>query len=239
MSNIQDTQSNREKYIERTKKLLAKAEGASTEAEAEAFLAKVTQLMAEWEIADHELRGRGEATSSDAVSEIVINIGSYTPKADAIAMNSIVLAVNLRGGFSPYYSGHSASMLIIGRESDLERFTLLWTSLEMQMVRAMKREEPKGVDRGTLRAYRQSFKMSFCDAAAKKITEVRESFGSALVHVDAEVAERANQKFGKAKRVQLRTSFAGSAAGHAAGKRADVNTSTRVGGSTNRKALGS
>lgn len=237
MSNDNTTQSNREKYIERTKKLLAKAEGASTEEEAEAFLAKVTELMAKWEIADADLRGRGEAMSSDAVDVIYINIGSYTPKADAIAMNAILMALNLRGGFSPYRSGHKAYMKIIGRESDLQRFTLLWTSLELQMVRAMKKQEPRGADRGTLRTYRQSFKMSFCQEAARKITEVRESFGSALVHVDAEVAAKADAEFGKSKRSRIRTSYQGSMAGREAGQRADVNTKSRVGGN-NRKALG-
>ena len=240
MTKSNEPQSNdrRDKYVDKVRKLLAKAEGASTEEEADAFLAKVTQLMAEWEIEDHELRGRGEAQSADEVEESKFNIGSYTPRADAVAMNAVALAMGLRGGFKPYSSGSPAYMRFIGRASNLERFTLMWTSLEMQMIRAMKKAEPKGVSRGELRTFRQSFKIAFAQEAARKIQAIRDDYGSALVLVDSEVEARANSKFGKARRTGMKSSYAGRTAGGTAGRAADVNSSARVGGSAGRKALG-
>ena len=226
----------RDKYVDKVRKLLAKAEGAATQEEADTFLAKVTQLMAAWEIEDHELRGRGEAHGSDGVSEATFNLSSYTPKADAMAMSKVAAAMGLRGGFKPYRSGSPAYMRFIGRESTIERFTLLWTSLEMQMVRALKEAEPKGSSRSKLRTFRQSFKIAFAGEAARKIQAIRDDYGSDLVRVDREVDERADSEFGPAKRSSLRANYAGSTAGGKAGRAADVNGSARVGGS--RKALG-
>ena len=238
MSNNDSTnQTSRDKYVEKVKKLLAKAESAGTEAEAEAFFAKVATLMAEWEIDDAELRGRGEAGTTDGVDEMKVTIGSYTPKADAIAMNSILRAMNLRGGFAAYRSGSPAFMRIIGRSSDLERFTMLWTSIQLQMVMQMKKQEPKGVSRGELRTWRQSFKMGYCASVGQKIKDARDEFGSALVRVDTEVDQLAAAAFGRAKRSSIKTNYAASAAGNRAGRDADINNRSRV-APRNQKALG-
>ena len=231
------TTTTRDKYVVKVQKLLAKAEAAGTEEEADAFFAKVTQLMAAWEIDDSELRNRGEAGTSDEVTDSYISIGSYTPKADAVAMNQILKALNMRGGFKPYASGSPAYMHVIARASDLERFTLLWSSLQLQLVRQMKKVEPAGADRGALRTFRQSYKIAFCQAAAHKIKDIRKEYGAALVFVDAETAARADAQFGAAKRSNIRKSYAGTAAGTAAGNNADIGSSARVGGK-NQKALG-
>ena len=229
--------SNRDKYIVKVQKLLAKAEAASTEEEADAFFAKVTQLMTAWEIDDNELRDRGIAGVSDEIDEVRMDIGSYTPKADAIAMNTVATALNIRGGFKPYSSGSPAYMRFIGRASDLERFQMMWTSLNLQMIRQMKKDEPKGVTRGDLRTWRQSFKISFCQAAATKIRDIRKDYGAALVRVDTELDDRADSEFGRAKRSHMKRSYAGSAAGSTAGRNADVNSGSRVGGAK-QKSLG-
>jgi hypothetical protein len=239
MTNNNDSanQSNRDKYVEKVKKLLAKAESAGTEAEAEAFFAKVTELMAEWEIDDAELRDRGQASTSDGVDEMIVKVGSYTPKADASAMNSIIRAMGLRGGFSPYASGRPAYMRILGRESNLERFTMMWTSINLQMVMQMKKQEPKGVSRGDLRTWRQSFKMGYCATVGQRIKEVRAGFGSALVRVDEELTAKANSEFGQLKRSSIKTNYAASSAGQQAGRNADINNHGRV-APRNQKALG-
>ncbi len=238
MTNETPTQNNnRDKYISKVQKLLAKAEAASTEEEAEAFFAKVTELMTAWEIDDNELRERGIAGVADAIEDLRMPIGSYSPKADATAMNSIASALNIRGGFKAYSSGSPAYMRFIGRASDLERFQLMWTSLSLQMLKQMKKDEPKNVSRGDLRTFRQSFKMAFCQAAAAKIRDIRKDYGAALVRVDTELDDKAKSEFGVGRRTSIKTSGAGLNAGADAGRNADINQNSRVGKSA-QKALG-
>jgi hypothetical protein len=47
---------NKSAYVEKVRKLLVKAEGASTSEEAEAFFAKAQSLITKWEIEEAELR---------------------------------------------------------------------------------------------------------------------------------------------------------------------------------------
>ena len=101
------TTTTRDKYVVKVQKLLAKAEAAGTEEEADAFFAKVTQLMAAWEIDDSELRNRGEAGTSDEVAA-----SSLTHLAHQLTCTSLLALLILSGS---RFSGQAFSCSLFVR----------------------------------------------------------------------------------------------------------------------------
>lgn len=214
----------RDKYVEKVRKLLTKAEGASTPEEAEAFFAKVTELMTEWEITESELREGGPTA---AVITHRINLSSYTPVADCHAISFVASVFDIIVGTRPYSPGYPAQAVMVGRSDDIDRFLAVWPMVELQMIRFMKNEERPGLSRGAVRKYRQSFKIGFSRRIADrmriaKMATIQASGSTALVLVKQDVQDAASEQFGRGRKSNIQLSSRDMAAGAAAANSADL-----------------
>lgn len=233
----------RAKYVDRVRKLLAKAESTTSPEEAETFFAKAHQLMAQWQIEQIELRD-----TSDKVIRHEIRLSSSMPTADVQCIAAIARQFRLEPLYRQYAPGCPAAAILFGFESDLDQFLMFWASVELQMVGAMKAQEPRGADKNRLRTFRQSFKIGFSSRVAARLREQREAteqkaekaspgVGLVLVSRRDEVRAAADSaSSGRQSRGSLQVNGSAYAAGHRAANTADLGGS-RV-GSGSRKAIG-
>jgi hypothetical protein len=212
----------RDKYVEKVRKLLAHAERAGTVEEGETFLAKATDLMAQWEIADQEVRDLGQQT---AVVRREVILGTYSPDVDCAAMSAIADVFGIVVGFLPYHGAGTKPMAVmLGRSDDLERFEMLWATLQIQLVGAMKQGERETylADRNHTRRWRRSFKLSWCYRVARRLREQRSTYGAALVLVKDDVQQAADEQFTQGRKRKIGVDPEGMRAGDYAGKHADL-----------------
>jgi hypothetical protein len=146
------------RLLDRVRGLLAKAESTEYPAEAEAYTAKVQELVARHSIDEALLVARGgEATVVPLARRIGVDHPYEGEKAallDAVARANrchVVWSPDL--GFST----------VFGFDADIDAVDLLHTSLLVQAHRAMAKVEPPGGKAGKsrLKAFRQSFLVAF------------------------------------------------------------------------------
>lgn len=243
--------------LDRVRKLLAKAEGASTEAEAEIYNAKARELITRHGLDEALAYAAGK--TRDTIGRKTITIDDPYSKAKANLLGWIMSAFGGRW----VYKGRGQKIYevtLLGFESDIERAELLYTSLLLQatrqLVHVQATEDDKfdawisGRDKPNLRSIRRSWMFSFANtvaarlraAQAQQVVEHEEqsgTTGTALVladrktQVDAYHAEHFSH-LGKAKTVRY-SSNSGVSRGAEAGRRADIGQ-TRV-ANDNRKVL--
>lgn len=228
----------RESYVEKVRKLLAKAEGASTAEEAEVFFGKAQDLMGKWEIEEAEVR---EAASAAGISWDINSrtypLSSYSPNQDSFAMQMIAKAMGLRAYQTPYIRGCEKSTTVVyGTNDDLDRFEMMWTSVNLQMIRFMKAEENDNWNRNEQRRFRLGFKVGFGKRIGERIEMSRsKTTGKALVLVGKseaiELALPADLRTNK-----IKSDPRAAAAGAAAAERADINSRDRVASGRGAKA---
>lgn len=234
---ITESTFDREAYVEKVRKLLAKAEGAATEAEAEAFFVKAQTLISKWEIEEAELR---DAASANGVSWKINSrsypLSSFSPNQDSLAMQMVAKAMGLSAYQMPYIRGYQKSTTeVFGTDDDLDRFEMMWASVSLQMTRFMKAEENPKWNRNQQRTFRLGFKVGFGQRIGERIQEARDKANSRLVKSTALVLVGKSEAIEAALPENLRsrkikTNAAASAAGRAAADRADINTSDRLAG---------
>lgn len=219
----------RETYVDKVRKLLAKAEGAATEAEAEAFFAKAADLIGKWEIEEAELADAKQAGPATwDIHNRIYDLSSYSPKQDASAMNSVARAMGMRAYFTAYVRGcQAATLVVFGTDDDLDRFEMMWASVSLQMTRFMKLEEKGNWNRNQQRAFRLGFKVGFGERIGERIAQARSKATSkALVLVGkADAIERAMPD---TRQTKVRANAAAAEAGRAAADKADINSRERV-----------
>lgn len=244
-----------ESLLAKVRALLAKAEDpAATTAEAEAFTAKATELMAKYGIEQAMIADR--ADSSDAPGNRIITTSN--PWAAERAKLVYWLAEAMR--CKPIMLGKEdgdARVHIFGFASDLERVELLYTSLLLQMTTGLTRVHVPYYEKP--RAYRRSWLIGFVNEVTSR---VREAERSAVAHAEAERQATTNGESsvstGRSTALVLadreqavrqafaeeypsvrksRTTFTGSGygAGQAAGRRANIGQTGLAGG---RRAIG-
>lgn len=230
--------------LAKVRKLLAQAEDpAATSAEAEAFTAKATRLIADYGI-DRALLDE-QRPGSDPVTDTVIEV--QPPYANEKATLASVVADGLRcravvrKGRS--YDGCSFSVHVFGRESDLVCVEMLLTSVLVQGTQALLATRVPPWEHKA--AFRRTWWLGFAGAIGNRLTEserqaAREAEGrfaaagtsSALVLADhareADEAMRATYPRLRAA-ASRRLSGGGHADGWASGQRADLGTGSRVG----------
>jgi hypothetical protein len=239
MSNTFD----RDSYVEKVRKLLAKAEGASTSEEAEAFFGKASSLITEWEIEEAELadsRAAGEV--SWKIEERSYPLSSYSPNQDSVAMQCVARAMGLRAYQVPYVRGcQKSTTQVFGTKQDLDRFEMMWASVSLQMTRFMKQGENSKWNRNQQRTFRLGFKVGFGSRIGERIEASRQrktgkDNSKALVLVGkSEAIERALPENLRSRKIK--TNAAAHAAGREAADRADINGSERLNAPTNRMAI--
>ena len=226
-----------ENLLRKIRALLTQAEDpAATPAEAEAFSAKAQEMMVRYSIDQALVDAEKPGTRETPVLRVF-------PMEEGYTKPKMYLLAGIAGAFSTnvvrHESGGTATLHIIGFQSDLNLIDTLYTSLLLQGMRALNRE------RRSDRSFRTSFWYGFAQRASqraedthKRVTEevTNHEAGTALVLVErkSEVAEFAadhyrGRRLGKVAGPQVRD-HSGYARGTEAANRADLGGARISGG---------
>jgi Protein of unknown function (DUF2786) len=155
--------------LDRVRKLLAKAEdeGCSA-AEAEALTAKAAELMARYGI-DRALLG-ALRPETDKPGDRVFSLAN--PWGDVKRHLLAGLASALRCQCVQTRTEQGARLHVFGYSSDLERADILFTSLLVQMARALAQQAAPGAG---VRAWRRSWMLGYCAAVVARVRAAEEA----------------------------------------------------------------
>ncbi len=173
--------------LDRVRKLLAKAEDEGcSPAEAEALTAKAAELMARYGI-DRALLG-ALRPETDRPADRVFTLAN--PWGDVKRHLLAGLATALRCQCVQTRSDQGTRLHVFGYMSDLERADILFTSLLVQMARALAREAVPGYG-GEARAWRRSWMLGYAAAVVARVRAAEET-AVASASEGADGAEGAN-----------------------------------------------
>ena len=224
--------------LDRVRKLLAKAEDEGcTPHEAEALTAKAAELMARYGI-DRALLGAVRPDTdrpADRVFELDnpwagIKAHLLAGLASALRCQCILLSRREPG----------SRVHVFGYLSDLERADILFTSLLVQMARALALE-PVPVYGGRAKAWRRSWMLGYCSAVVARVRAAEEAAvaaasssadaganghgpSAAVVLADRAVTVRrhAEQAYPRTRKTRVTYSGNGYQAGYQEGQKADI-----------------
>lgn len=228
--------------LSKVRALLAKAEDpAATEAEAEAFTAKATELTAKYGIEQAILADHNPDAGKPADRIIV----TTNPWAGEKARLAYWLAETM-GCKAILLTGNSTRVHLFGFTSDLGRVELLYTSLLLQMASGLARVRPPLSE--SPRAFRRSWLMGFRTEVVGRVQAVERRAAeqaqptaggrsTALVLADRStlVQQAFTAEYPQTPRTQSRYSGNGYGAGRDAGSRANIGQTGLNGG---RRAIG-
>ena len=227
--------------LDTVRKLLAKADGAATPAEAEVYTAKAVELMARHGI-DEALLGAA-APHCDEVATCRIPVADPYSAGKARLLAWTASALRCRAVLHEAGGGRVAAVTVLGFASDQARVELLYTSLLLQASAQLARQRPAWVGE-SVAAYRRSWLHGFAvrvhqrlveaearaaesAAAARASPSAGPSAGPSVALVLADRRARVDRAYaeefpqiGRAR--QTRLSGSGYAAGDQAGVRADL-----------------
>jgi hypothetical protein len=219
------------------RKLLSKAEDEGcAAAEAEALTAKAAELMARYGI-DRALLG-ALRPETDQPADRVFTLGN--PWGDIKRHLLAGLATALRCECVQTRHETGTRLHVFGYRSDLERADILFTSLLVQMARALARQAVPGAG-GEARAWRRSWMLGFCSAVVARVRAAEEAAvasaapdaargaaadgqRAALVLADRSlvVRQRVAATYPRLRRTRVTYSGSGYGDGYRAGERADI-----------------
>ena len=157
--------------LDRVRKLLAKAEDEGcSPAEAEALTAKAAELMARYGI-DRALLG-ALRPETDRPADRVFTLAN--PWGDVKRHLLAGLAMALRCQCVQTRSDQGTRLHVFGYTSDLERADILFTSLLVQMARALARQAVPGYG-GEARAWRRSWMLGYAAAVVARVRAAEEA----------------------------------------------------------------
>ncbi len=222
--------------LDRVRKLLAKAEDEGcTPAEAEALTAKAAELMARYGI-DRALLG-ALRPETDSVGDRVFDLDNPWAAVKAHLLAGLASALRcqciLLGRREPGSRVH-----VFGYLSDLERADILFTSLLVQMARALAAQPAPGYGGGA-KAWRRSWMLGYCSAVVARVRAAEEAAVTAagdspaagggrasaeLVLADRALTVRrqAEQAYPRTRRTRVTYSGNGYADGYREGQKADI-----------------
>ena len=233
-----------ESKLDVIRKLLAKAERAATQAEADAYNEKAAAMMARHGVDTALLAATGAAPRDVIGSRRIAMTDPYSAEkatlAGRIAYTSGCRAVRHLGMSRRQID----AVTVLGFESDLERVDVLYTSLLVQATRGVVQQRPVWRDE-SVAAFRRTWMIGFADAVTQRLLKANERAvaehdatstagpSAALVVVDrtSKVTKAFDEQYGHLKvGPARRLSGSGYAAGPSAGRRADIGQ-TRITGS--------
>lgn len=152
--------------LERVRALLAKAEGTSFPAEAEAYSAKAQELISRHSLDEALLHAGGEP-----VVPYARRIGVDHPYENEKA--SLLDAVARANRCQVVWSPEFGFATVFGFDADIDAVDLLHTSLLVQAHRAMSRAEPPGgkAGRARLKTFRQSFLVGYAARIGERLAQ--------------------------------------------------------------------
>jgi hypothetical protein len=157
--------------LDRVRKLLAKAEDEGcSPAEAEALTAKAAELMARYGI-DRALLG-ALRPETDKPADRVFTLAN--PWGDVKRHLLAGLAMALRCQCVQTRSDQGTRLHVFGYTSDLERADILFTSLLVQMARALAKQAVPGYG-SEARAWRRSWMLGYCTAVVTRVRAAEEA----------------------------------------------------------------
>lgn len=235
-----------EKLLERVRALLAKAEDEGvTPDEAEAYTAKASELMARYGIERAQLGALHP--ESDKPADKFFDVGN--PWGDVKKHLLAGLAMALRCQCVQTHRENGGRLHVFGYQSDIERAEMLWTSLQVQMARALARQYVPGSG-GDARAWRRSWMLGFCSAVVNRVKDAEAvavkiadkepgapaGKSTPLVLADRSLVIRSmvNREYGNLRKTRVSYSGGGYGDGHAAGQKADLGAGGRVGSGSGR-----
>jgi uncharacterized protein (DUF2147 family) len=233
------TDSTPDAQLARIRKLLAKAEdAAATPAEAEAFTAKATQLMATYGISRAMVAAADP--SSDAPGDRILPMDAPYALDKANLLCSVAAPLRCRSVRRvDYQNGRKEiSVHLFGYDSDLDRVMLLFTSLLVQAANALKSmaippfEHPAAFRRSWLAGYSAAIHARLVDAEREAADGHDADPGNSVAVVLADrravVDRRVRQEYPHLSTGRGRSlSGSGGSAGYAAGQRAHLGSNRR------------
>jgi len=225
--------------LDTVRKLLAKADGAATPAEAEVYTAKAVELMARHGI-DEALLGAA-APHRDEVATCRIPVADPYSAGKARLLAWTASALRCRAVLHEAGGGRVAAVTVLGFASDRARVELLYTSLLLQASAQLARQRPAWVGE-SVAAYRRSWLHGFAvrvhqrlveaearaaESAARASPSSGPSAGPSVALVLADRRARVDRAYAEAfpqigRARHARLSGSGYAAGTQAGARADL-----------------
>ena len=170
--------------LDRVRKLLAKAEDEGcAPAEAEALTAKAAELMARYGI-DRALLGALRPETDRPADRVFI---LANPWGDVKRHLLAGLAMALRCQCVQTRSEEGTRLHVFGYTSDLERADILFTSLLVQMARALAQQAVPGYG-GEARAWRRSWMLGYAAAVVARVRAAEEAAAASAGAAEAEGA---------------------------------------------------
>lgn len=159
------------KVLERVRRLLAKAESTTFEAEAETFTAGAQSLMARHSIDAAVLAASEQTTGGPAMRRIGVSNPYESPKVNLL--NGIAAANRARA----VWSKHLGFVTVIGHTEDLDAVETLFTSLLVQATSTMTRHGSRRDSSGRSRtaAFRRSFLTAFAVRIGERLHEAADA----------------------------------------------------------------
>ena len=221
--------------LDRVRKLLAKAEDESCPpAEAEALTAKAAELMARYGI-DRALLG-ALRPETDRPGDRVFTLANPWGAVKSHLLAGLATALRCQCVLTRAEAG--TRLHVFGYTSDLERAEILFTSVLVQMARALARQPVPGTGNGA-KAWRRSWMLGYCTAVVSRVRAAEEAAvtaasavaetaaggpSAALVLADrSQVVRRlATAAYPRTRRTRVTYSGSGYGDGYREGQRADI-----------------
>jgi hypothetical protein len=230
------TTPNQDDMLDRVRKLLAKAEAEGvTPHEAEALSGKAAELMARYGIERARLGALHPETDKSA--DMIVEIEDPYATTKALLLSNLAGAM---GGQAIRLSSKGTTKIhVFGYQSDLDRIEMLYTSLLVQMHRAMTWQQRaiSAYDRNHIRAWRRSFMIGYTSGVVLKVKAAEDAarnnaaaedtpggMSTALVLADRSlvVKTRIQQAYPRMRTNKISYSGNGYAKGYREGQRADI-----------------
>ena len=157
--------------LDTIRKLLAKAEGAATAAEAEAYTDKAVQLMARHGI-DEAVAGAAHP-GHDEIGAVRIDMDDPYSAGKARLLGWVASPFGCRCVLHGAWSGRVAAVTVFGHASDRGRVELLYTSLLLQATSQLVRLRPPDPAE-SVAAYRRSWLHGFAAEVHRRLTAAQE-----------------------------------------------------------------
>ena len=221
--------------LDRVRKLLAKAEDEGcSPAEAEALTAKAAELMARYGI-DRALLG-ALRPETDRPTDRVFTLANPWGDVKRHLLAGLATALRCQCVQSRHETG--ARLHVFGYRSDLERADILFTSLLVQMARALAKELVPGYGSGA-RAWRRSWMLGYSSAVVARVRAAEEAAlacadggageagggqSAALVLADRSLTVRrqVTAAYPRLRKARVTYSGSGYGDGYREGQRADI-----------------
>lgn len=231
-------------WVDKIRKLLAKAERAGSEQEAELYNAKAQQLISKFGVAAMMAEAAKPAAGrAPIVDKWIIVTAPYVTER-----GSLLYAIGKAFGCEGIYRavGPDWHLHLVGAEADLLRTEVLFASLTVQMQRelgwALARTMVQGAQRKVysrdfMTGYRSRIHERLLEAEGKAHSEGGQSVALAVVDRTALVLKRFAELYPKTTQKRTVRSGPGVFAGIAAANRAQLADRTDVAGGAGRQQL--